>query len=329
MKIVAVDIDGVLTKEEKGFGDEVYMKRTPVKRAIEILKDYKRRGFKIILHSSRHHEDIRITRKWLATHRVPHDEIILGKPKADVYIDNRMEDLDREVLLASGGVDSTIAFFYLQKPQPIYFKLGHRYQRKEMRCLINLSKIIKGFNVKFIEDLKLGKFEYGENAYIPHRNLLLALMASNFGNKIYLVGIKGDRVPDKSPEAYEVMSFAINFIQKPDEPRVKVVSPFWSMTKVDIIKWFINEYGKDYAQKVLQTSVSCYDEKTLKSCGKCASCFRKSVAMAYCGLNINFFENDITKWQGVRGYIKRLKEGIYDPIRTKQTIKVLKKWKWL
>lgn len=242
---------------------------------------------------------------------------------------------DKSVLLVSGGVDSTIAHFWLksngEEHLNLYFKLGHRYQRKEMRSLINLSKIIDGFDVKFIEDLKLGKYEYGENAYIPHRNLLLALLASNYGNKIYLIGVKGDRVEDKSPEAFKVMSFVINFIQKPDEPKVKIVSPFWNMTKVDIIQWFIKEYGKSYAQKVLETSVSCYDEKTLGSCGLCKSCFRKFIAIYQAGIDCrDWFEKDIKENPFIPEYIRRIKVGDLEIKRATETMKVLKKlgvWK--
>jgi len=35
-----------------------------------------------------------VTMKWLETHRIPYDELILGKPVADLYIDDRSFDFN-------------------------------------------------------------------------------------------------------------------------------------------------------------------------------------------------------------------------------------------
>jgi 7-cyano-7-deazaguanine synthase in queuosine biosynthesis len=330
-KVIAVDIDGVLTKEIEGWG-EVYLKRTPLKNNIEVLRDYKRRGFKIILYTSRHPEDLNLTKKWLVENDVVYDEIVLGKPHADLYVDDlSTSQLSKEVLCVSGGVDSTIAFFYLNKPQPIYFKLNHKYERKEMNCLKKLEKKIDGFTPLYEDSLKLGRFEWGDNtphpAYIPLRNLFLAMLASMYGERIYIVGVKGDRVEDKSPEAYKVMSFAINFIKKPIEKKVEILSPFWEMSKGEVVKWFVNNYGKEYAKDILYTSVSCYDDKTLGQCGRCNSCFRKWIGLEVGGIEcVDLFEEDIRKWEGISDYIRRVKEGEYDAKRSEEIRKVLMKY---
>ena len=325
---IVVDIDGILTKETEGFGPEFYPKRTPIKYNIDTLINYKERGFKIILYSARYEEDYRMTKTWLEKYNVPYDKLILGKPQGHQYIDDRATNqLDREILCFSGGVDSVIAWHYLDKPTALYSMLNHRYQEKEFECILRLKKVMKDLTVYFIDGPDMSKHEYGELAYISQRNLQLTLNASHYGNKIYVCGIKGDMVEDKTPEAFRVMSFAMNFIQKPTEPQIKIESPFWQMTKTDIIKWFLDNYPQDYVEKVLKTSVSCYDSRILLSCGECPSCFRKWIALESAGIkSFDWFTKDIRKWKGIEKYKDRIKKGYYDIKRSQETQEVLEKY---
>jgi len=328
VKRICCDIDGVITNETIGFGKDYYPKRTPNDYTIKTLQDYKNRNFKIVLYSARYQEDFAMTEEWLQKHNVPYDELILGKPQAEFYADDRaVNQLDREVLCFSGGLDSIIAWHYLDKPKSIYVLVGHKYQVKEISCIGNLKKVILNLEVTYFDGPELGKFEIGDKAYISQRNLHLALCASHFGNKIYMVGVKGDQVEDKTPDAFKTMSYAMNFIKKPTEPIIKIESPFWEMTKTDIIKWFLDNYPRDYVEKVLKTSVSCYSEDTLKSCGQCPACFRKWIALESAGIKSwQWFEKDIRKWKGIKEYITRIKKGEYDIQRSNETRAVLEKY---
>ena len=327
-KKICIDIDGILTKETEGFGKKYYPKRTPNTYNIKTLQDYKKRGFQIILYSARYREDIDMTTKWLDKNQVPYDNVILGKPQAEVYVDDRaVNQLDREVLLFSGGVDSLIAWHWFDKPKPIYVMLYHRYQKKEIECIKALEKMIPSLNVEFVQGPVLGKFEIGDKAYISQRNLQLALCAVHQGNLIYMAGVKGDKVEDKTPEAFSVMSFAMNFIKKPSELEIKIKSPFWEMTKTEIIKWFLENYPQDYVENVLRTSVSCYDANIDGSCGACPACFRKWISLEAAGIESwNWFTKDIREWKGIKGYITRIKKGEYDIQRSQETKAVLKKY---
>jgi len=326
MKIKVVDIDGIITKETQGFGDSYYSSRTPNSYNIDTLFDLKQRGYTIVLHSARYEEDREVTEAWLKKNNVPYDELILGKPQAELYVDDKAcHQLDREVLLLSGGVDSIIGLHYLNFPQAIYIDLSHKYAYKEIHCLYELCRVIPNMKLKFIEGPSLHEFEVGDKAYIPNRNLLLATLASYYGNKIYMCGVKGDHVEDKTPEAFDVMSHAMNFIKKKDEPKISIESPFWEMTKTDIIQWFIDNYPMNYVLRVLEASVSCYDENTLGSCGHCPACFRKWVALESCGIvSYGWFENDPREWKEIPNYVKRFKDGEYDIKRTQETEGVLR-----
>ena len=327
MKVKTIDIDGILTIETHGFGKKYYPKRTPNKYNIDTLWDLRRRGYKIILHTARYEEDRYITQRWLKENNVPFDELIFEKPQAELYVDDKAcSQLDREVLLFSGGIDSLIAYHYLDFPQPLYVMMGHKYEAKELNCIENLKLIIP--RLKDIEyySNNLSKFELKDNAYIPFRNLHLALNASHYGNKIYMAGVKGDDVPDKTPNAFDVMSHTLNFIKKKDEPKISIESPFWEMTKTDVIKWFLDNYPKAYAEKVLRASVSCYDA-SMGNCGACKSCFRKWVALEAAGVkSYDWFMGDIRKWKGIPKYVKRFKEGCYDSQRTRESEKVLRRY---
>lgn len=329
MKTKAVDIDGIITVETKGHSKKEYQHRSPNLHNIKTLCDYRRRGFKIVLYSARFLEDYDATVDWLVEHNVPYDEVILGKPQADQYVDDKAsKELDREVLCFSGGTDSLIAWHYLNFPQPLYVMMGHRYQTKEINCIGQLKKLIpKLNNVIYYSGPELGRFEVGDNAYIPRRNLMLALCGSYFGNKIYIAGVKGDKVEDKNESVFSIMSFAMNSIKKQNEPTIKIESPFWQMTKTNIIKWFLDNYPKAYVEKVLKTSVSCYDETTMGSCGNCFSCARKWLSLESANIQSYWwFEKDIRNFKGLYDYIDKIKKGHYDIQRANETKQILKKY---
>jgi len=328
MREIAIDIDGILTLETEGYGPEYYPKRTPSSYNIATLQGYKRRGFIIKLYSARFEEDRHDTLEWLRKHKVPFDVLILNKPQAYNYYDDRaINQLDREILCMSGGLDSIIAWHYLEKPQCIQVNFKHKYYVKEHQCLNRLHDIIPDLNFYRVDGPDLSRFETGDTAYIPQRNLHLALMASHYGNKIYIGGIKGDNVSDKTPEAFRVMSFAMNFIKKESEHEIKIDSPFWNMTKTDIVKWFIDSYSSEYTLDVLKTSVSCYDNSTWNSCGQCSACFRKWIALESNDIkSYDWFENDIRKWKGIQQYKERIKEGYYDIKRSQETQAILDKY---
>lgn len=233
-----------------------------------------------------------------------------------------------KILCFSGGLDSVIAWWALDKPICVYFKLGHKYEEKELNCIKNLQDKF-GMKIIISDALKLGEFEGGENAYIPNRNLHFAAVASNYAPNVFIIGVKGDRVGDKNPQAYEGISAVLNLIKKPNTPTIKVDSPFWKMTKTDIIRWLVNEIGKKKASEVYKTSVSCYDDKTLGQCGRCKSCFRKFISMTYAGINCtDWFESDILNNPYISQYVEEMskEDSPYDERRIKETREVLKKF---
>jgi 7-cyano-7-deazaguanine synthase in queuosine biosynthesis len=226
---------------------------------------------------------------------------------------------DAKVILCySGGLDSTIAKYYLKPDLTIYFALNTKYTQKELKNLPD--------DVYVCDRLNLKDFEIGDKAYIPFRNLYLVMLAysealKRFPDakefKIIIVGVKGDNVEDKSPEAFKLITNFLNSINKPDLPRVSVESPFWNKTKGQLVKEFKDKI--DFSKVV-----SCYSE-TEGRCGECPACFRFWIALESQGIESwNWFNKDIRKWEGIQHYIDHLDE--YDEERQKEIKFVLNKY---
>ena len=97
MRIV-FDLDGVICELKKP--SESYADVIPKNDVIEKMRDLKEDGHYLIIHTGRHmrtcNGDVskviekigKITEDWLEKWKVPYDELIFGKPHADIYIDD-------------------------------------------------------------------------------------------------------------------------------------------------------------------------------------------------------------------------------------------------
>lgn len=85
-KTICVDIDGVLAVPR---ADLRYAECEPIPGAADALRRLRDKGFLIVLHTARHFNRLEETRLWLERHGFPHDHIVMGKPTARHYIDDR------------------------------------------------------------------------------------------------------------------------------------------------------------------------------------------------------------------------------------------------
>jgi len=95
---ICIDLDGVICQLRKD--REEYQDLLPVEGAIEKIQALKDSGHYIILYTARRMKthnantakviaDIgKITLDWLTKYEIPFDEIMFGKPWADIYIDD-------------------------------------------------------------------------------------------------------------------------------------------------------------------------------------------------------------------------------------------------
>lgn len=216
-----------------------------------------------------------------------------------------------EILLYSGGLDSYIAWHFLNKPQTIYYPLRHRYQNFEVRAI---WKTIPNTILDY--SLELGEWEE-KDANIPMRNALMLMMASFYSSRICLVVQKGEMsIPDRSPEFFSKISGWISFLRN-GEP-IDIFTPFSQMTKTQMVKWYLDN---NLSVVDLLKTRSCFSLEP-SPCGACGACFRRWVAFKNNGIEESMSSN-ILEWEGTLQYIEKMKNGQYDALRTEETFRAL------
>jgi 7-cyano-7-deazaguanine synthase in queuosine biosynthesis len=187
------------------------------------------------------------------------------------------------IVLFSGGIDSYVAWHFLGHPQTVYFDLGTPYTEKELKVVQELipSTIID-------RSLQLGDRQIGSKAYIPFRNLYLAMLAYKYGDRICIAGVKDDDVSDKNEAIFQEFT---KILSKMEGKSVEVFSPFWQMTKEDVVRWYVENVGREG----LLNTVSCYDPSPGNYCGRCPSCFRKFIALRSNGFEMEFYNQELMK----------------------------------
>lgn len=116
---ICIDLDGVICKlKSEG---QSYADLEPVKGAVEKIRELKESGHYTIIYTARHMKTCggnfsmaiarigKVTLDWLESYGIPYDEIVFGKPWADVYIDDnalRFEGWDK---IKDGGSNLPIS----------------------------------------------------------------------------------------------------------------------------------------------------------------------------------------------------------------------------
>ena len=212
----------------------------------------------------------------------------------------------KSVLLYSGGVDSFVAYHYLGMPKCVYFDLNSKYSQREIN-FIHDQEPARDSRLKIDTSLSfLGALEEGENAYIPFRNLYLAMTAvAKYSDKVYIAGVKDDKVSDQGRGVHEIWSAHLSQLEG---RTIEVSSPFYDMTKADVVQWYVKGFNK----LSLLNTVSCFAEgnATAIYCGNCNACFRKAVALFSVGLKLPFYNKTI-----IDHYSKSIGTGHYDKQR--------------
>jgi len=84
--IIAVDIDNTICKEQKEWW--LYDEGIPIPGNIEKINKLFEEEHTIVYYSSRFEEDREVTEKWLKRNGAKFHRLVLGKLRADLYIDN-------------------------------------------------------------------------------------------------------------------------------------------------------------------------------------------------------------------------------------------------
>jgi 7-cyano-7-deazaguanine synthase len=211
----------------------------------------------------------------------------------------RSTRMSRQLLLLSGGLDSTVAAFESVKAgydlSCITFNYGQTTYKKERECAEKVADIL-GVKNHVIMDLPFFKdfgqiamidgnvfleFENRNLAYVPFRNGIMISIAAAYAEthdipEILLCTHRSDRIcPDVSPQFMAALTEAINIGVKTDM-RITVRSPFHDLTKGEVVL-------KGYQLNVpFGLSWSCYNSNELH-CGKCMNCIDRMQAFKEAG----------------------------------------------
>ena len=102
---------------------------------------------------------------------------------------------NKSVLLFSGGMDSVIFNKLLNPDVLLYINSGVNYESEEKRCLSNLisNKYIDKKKLIILDNVvNLSQFER-DDKIVPNRNAILMMIASLYGETLYLGSVSGDR----------------------------------------------------------------------------------------------------------------------------------------
>ncbi len=194
-------------------------------------------------------------------------------------------DVRKRIILVSGGVDSTIAWdlydrFPLEGEEweniPVFIDYGQPYARTELATVVDMFKLdLDIIKVPIIEP------HDKDNPFVPARNLTLAsLVASRYNpDEIVMAGLKDDMVVDKNPKAFEMMS---GILSQFSDKIMMVVSPFWHLTKGQVVEEFLKSGGD---RELLKKTFSCYSDG-IEHCNDCPACFRRFVSLESNGIHV-------------------------------------------
>jgi len=211
--------------------------------------------------------------------------------------------MKKKVIIISGGMDSVTLLHWAVKEygvsalSALSFDYGSKHNSKELplaskQCQrLDVSHIVIKLNFDRFEsnllttggDIPEGHYEEEnmKQTVVPFRNGILLSYAAGYAesmgaDEVMLGSHAGDRAiyPDCREEFTQAMNLAVTL---GTYNRVKIVSPFNTWTKGEIVKWG-SESGVPY-----EDTWSCYKGKD-EHCGRCGTCVERTES---------FFENNL------------------------------------
>ena len=194
---------------------------------------------------------------------------------------------DNKVLCYSGGLDSYCLRLLDEYDTFVFFDLGTKEAEYE-KFIVQDHVPEEKLEVVGLTDL--AGFEM-DNKTIPLRNIIMAFLASNYGNVIHLGGTFGDRfnVRDGDEIAADMASALLNHFNgygygvdtmPQDHSRYRVEFPVCHLTKGEILQKTVDETFASVSM-VLEESKSCHHGDEEMGCGECEDCLRTATAVAY------------------------------------------------
>lgn len=190
------------------------------------------------------------------------------------------------LLLASGGMDSTVLSYKLAKENKnaviLFIDYGQHYKEKEYQTLlhvlpteyvgnvrvIKIDDVYRESNSRMIVEANLWKDNVvAEDLYLPYRNILFISLASAYAQSM---GIKDVYTAFINSNHAKEIDCSMEFFAKLERllfeyGSIKIKMPFREMTKIEVAKLGIN------LRAPIEITYSC-QVNAETPCGACPNC---------------------------------------------------------
>jgi len=195
----------------------------------------------------------------------------------------------RIVVLASGGIDSSVMMLLLKKEGHILFPLfvdyGQLAREKEWQACQKICQYldlepcrmdISGFGKSIPSGITDGNLDIEKRAFLPNRNLLLLTIAASHGYDksahIIAIGLlSGPIFPDQTVGFVDMAQKCISLTLGTD---IRILAPLISLNKMDTLG-LANKY-----KLPLDRIYYCHSGAE-EPCGRCISCKEYMMAKKY------------------------------------------------
>jgi 7-cyano-7-deazaguanine synthase in queuosine biosynthesis len=205
----------------------------------------------------------------------------------DPDILDRIEWLPNQehIVLASGGLDSTIAGLQYPTAQPVYIDLGQAYAHHEIKAARTI-----------FPHLWVIRYDTMYRAYqhiIPMRNAIVLRLAGElvtqyaWAAKPRIGTITFSCVEGETPTSGgdKSMDFMDEIGSWRWGPVFKLRTPLVKLSKGAAIRMYLDGGGDE---ALLHQTVSCFTPHEGDHCGECRACFRRWIAGQYAGVEFAF-----------------------------------------
>lgn len=197
-------------------------------------------------------------------------------------------DMEKKVLLFSGGFDSMLQEWLLKPDVLLYVDMKTSYSQREIEALDLLPQSYKDRLI--IKECPIGEYER-ENKYLPYRNLILGTIGMQYGQHVYFGFNVFDDAPDKDRVYMDKVNSLFRHLNKNcigdmgwENNRFGFYAPFQKYSKTDLVRKCL-ESGM--SGELIKHIRSCYSGTSEIGCGVCRVCFNKAVAL----LNNDLYED--------------------------------------
>lgn len=88
---IIIDLDGTICTEERQFSRSMAL---PLNNAVESINNLYDNGNIVIIYTSRSWQEYEMTEHWLKINGVRYNQLVMGKPIGDIWIDDRALKFD-------------------------------------------------------------------------------------------------------------------------------------------------------------------------------------------------------------------------------------------